>query len=74
MNKKQIKCCPNCEEATPLIMTFYFAGKEFYCPECNSTGEYLGFGIYREATPELIEKLEKGKEKLKEYISKMEQK
>jgi hypothetical protein len=52
MTKKEIKICDYC--ATPLIWTFLFPYKEYYCLNCGRTWGMLGAGKNVEITKELI--------------------
>jgi len=68
MEKDTIKVC-FCDKKTPLIWTFKFIGKEYWCPRCGYTSGMFGAGQNVPITNELKESLKDWKEKAKPYLS-----
>jgi len=64
----EIKVCM-CDEKTPLIWTFKFNGKEYWCPSCGYTSGMFGAGIDIKSTPELKKSKKDWEEKAKPYLS-----
>lgn len=54
-DRKPIACCP--ADGAPLIWTFAFAGKEWYCLECGRAYPMFGHARREDPTPELQERL-----------------
>lgn len=46
-----------CQCGSPLVMTFVFSGREFYCLDCGRTYDFLGPDAAEE-TPELLARME----------------
>jgi len=63
-----IKVC-NCDKKTPLIWTFKFSGKEYWCPRCGYTSGMFGAGINVPLTLELKQSKVEWEEKAKPYLS-----
>lgn len=57
-----------CDGKTPLIWTFKFDGKEYWCPRCGYTSGMLGAGKWAKTTPELLESLRVWTEKALPYL------
>ena len=56
MNAKMNMCC-----GTPLIFTFIFSGKEWYCRKCKRTYPMFGGGTDVETTKDLVKEHEENR-------------
>ena len=61
-----VKICIDC--GAPLIYTFAFRGKEYWCPSCGYTSGIFGAGVDVPVTEELKEKLRMSKKKSKVFL------
>lgn len=52
----KIAMCPRCDD-TPLVMTFLWRAREFYCLDCGGTFEFLSPRPAKE-TPALLARLQ----------------
>lgn len=68
MESSTMKVC-YCDRKTPLIWTFKFRGKEYWCPRCGYTSGMFGAGMNVPITEELKQSLENWKEKAKDFLS-----
>ena len=68
VKENEIKVC-GCDNKTPLIWTFKFHGKEFWCPRCGYTSGMFGAGRNIPSTPELEQSRIDWEEKAKPYLS-----
>lgn len=63
-----MKVCSCHEEQVPLIWTFKFDGKEYWCPACGYTSGMFGAGENVPQTPELLASLKEWTEKALPYL------
>ena len=68
-SKEKIKICSNHQHyRTPLIWTFAFPYKEYWCPYCGLTGGMFGTGEDVNQTLVLIKRLKIYEKSTKEYL------
>jgi len=66
----EIIVCTQHEKEVPLIFTFKFDGKEYWCPYCGYTSGILGAGrSVQIPDTNLLEEREKWLEKSRAYLS-----
>ena len=64
-----IRICPeHLERPTPLLWTFAFPHKEYWCPHCGYTSGMLGAGVRTRNSPELAATLAADKAASAEYL------
>ena len=68
MSNKTIKvCCNHQDYIVPLIWTFAFPKKEYWCPYCGYTSGMFGAGENVASTQELEQRLSRYTEKTREF-------
>ena len=65
---EEIKICDCHDEQIPLIFTFAFNGREYWCPHCGYGAGMFGAGVDVPSTPKLEKLLEELKEKSKAFL------
>jgi len=64
-----VKICPCHQKKVPLIATFKFIKKEFWCPHCGYTCGMFGYVRSVEASDEIMKIHDEYKEKAKDFLS-----
>jgi hypothetical protein len=62
-------CANHSGYKVPLIFTFAFPGKEYWCPFCGNRGGMFGIGIDVPETPELIARLEAYEKRAADFLA-----